>query len=150
MINDCNKTDLAEIEYCSTLAEYGHCLPLIDAIDANTDRYKDLHPHAREQVMKGIHKIKSAQEVAVNARSRLVRDDIDPCNVQQVHGPHIFVEEQQEIMDRFLLPGAGPGAVKVVNTGYDSDNDFNNNATTFEEVRDAQSLLNAPILSQLT
>ena len=95
-------------------------------IDANTDVYNERHPDARELAIKGIHKIESAQEVAVNDRSRSVRDDIDPYNVQQVHEPHIFVEEQQAIMDQFLPPGTGPGAAPGVNTGYDGDNDANN------------------------
>ena len=113
MINDSYKTDLAETEYRSTLDEYGHCLPLLDDIDANTDGYKDRHPHAREQAMKGIHKIKSAQDVAENARSRSVRDDIDPYDVQQVHGPYIFVEEQQAIIDVLQQNTSGPDRQKV-------------------------------------
>ena len=39
-------TNQAETEYRSVLVEYGHCPPLLVDIDANTDGYKDRHPHA--------------------------------------------------------------------------------------------------------
>ena len=105
---------------------------------------------SKKKAIKDIHKIQSAQEVAVNTRSRSVRDDIDPYDVLQVLGSPICVQQQQAIMDRIRPPSIGPSSAPLVNTGFNGDNDISNNTATVEEVRDAPSLLNKPNSSQLS